>query len=136
MRILSFSYQYEGRPTTDTHEIAGYFDVAPIDQAENVRRDMILTLEEMGFMIEASHHEIAPGEHEIDFQYAEGMVTADNIMTFKMAVKAIAKRHGLHATFMPKPKAGVNGSGMHINMSLSDLTGEENLLKIPAMNWD
>ena len=119
-----FHMDEEGQPTTDTHEMAGYFDVAPIDQAENVRRDMILTLEEMGFMIEASHHEISPGQHEIDFQYAEGMVTADNIMTFKMAVKTIAKRHGLHATFMPKPKAGVNGSGMHINMSLSDLSGK------------
>ncbi|WP_077611560.1 type I glutamate--ammonia ligase [Clostridium sp. Marseille-P2415] len=119
-----FHTDEEGRPTTDTHEMASYFDVAPIDQAENVRRDMVLTLEEMGFMIEASHHELSPGQHEIDFQYAEGMVTADNIMTFKMAVKAIAKRHGLHATFMPKPKAGVNGSGMHINMSLSDQNGK------------
>jgi glutamine synthetase len=119
-----FHTDEEGRPTTQTHEIAGYFDVSPIDQAENVRRDMVLTLEDMGFMIEASHHELAPGQHEIDFQYAEGMVTADNIMTFKMAVKAIAKRHGLHATFMPKPKAGMNGSGMHINMSLGDLNGK------------
>lgn len=118
-----FHTDEEGCPTTRTHETASYFDVAPIDQAENVRRDMVLSLEEMGFMIEASHHEISPGQHEIDFQYAEGIVTADNIMTFKMAVKAIAKRHGLHATFMPKPKAGVNGSGMHINMSLSDLNG-------------
>jgi glutamine synthetase len=118
-----FHTDEEGRPTTQTHETASYFDVAPIDQAENVRRDMVLSLEEMGFMIEASHHEISPGQHEIDFQYAEGIVTADNIMTFKMAVKAIAKRHGLHATFMPKPKAGVNGSGMHINMSLSDSDG-------------
>ena len=118
-----FHTDEEGCPTTRTHETASYFDVAPIDQAENVRRDMVLSLEEMGFLIEASHHEISPGQHEIDFQYAEGIVTADNIMTFKMAVKAIAKRHGLHATFMPKPKAGVNGSGMHINMSLSDFHG-------------
>ena len=113
-----FQTDEEGRPTTETHEIAGYFDVAPIDQGENVRRDIVLNLEDMGFMIEASHHEMAPGQHEIDFEYAEGLVTADNVMTFKMAVKAIAKRHGLHATFMPKPKFGVNGSGMHINMSL------------------
>lgn len=118
-----FHMDEEGRPTTHTPEMAGYFDVAPIDQAENVRRDIVLNLEDMGFMIEASHHEIAPGQHEIDFEYANGLVTADNVMTFKMAVKAIARRHGLHATFMPKPKAGVNGSGMHINMSLSDLTG-------------
>ena len=119
-----FQTDEEGRPTTETQEMAGYFDVAPIDQGENVRRDIVLNLEDMGFMIEASHHEMAPGQHEIDFEYAEGLVTADNVMTFKMAVKAIAKRHGLHATFMPKPKAGVNGSGMHLNMSLSDLNGK------------
>ena len=84
---------------------------------------MVLTLEEMGFEIEASHHEVAPAQHEIDFKYDEALATADNIMTFKLAVKTIAKRHGLHATFMPKPKAGVNGSGMHINMSLADKDG-------------
>lgn len=126
-----FHTDEEGRPTTHTHEMAGYFDVAPIDQAENVRRDIVLNLEDMGFMIEASHHEIAPGQHEVDFEYAEGMVTADNIMTFKMAVKAVAKRHGLHATFMPKPKAGVNGSGMHLNMSLSDMHGK-NMFEDPS----
>lgn len=126
-----FHTDEEGRPTTRTHEMAGYFDVAPIDQAENVRRDIVLNLEDMGFMIEASHHEIAPGQHEVDFEYAEGMVTADNIMTFKMAVKAVAKRHGLHATFMPKPKAGVNGSGMHLNMSLSDFCGK-NMFEDPS----
>lgn len=120
-----FHTDEEGRPTTNTHEMAGYFDVGPIDLAENVRRDIVLNLEEMGFEIEASHHEIAPAQHEIDFQYAEGLITADNIMTFKMAVKTIAKRHGLHATFMPKPKAGVNGSGMHVNMSLSDELGKD-----------
>lgn len=118
-----FQTDEEGRPTTQTREMAGYFDVGPIDQAENVRRDIVLNLEDMGFEIEASHHEIAPAQHEIDFQYADGLVAADNIMTFKMAVKTIAKRHGLHATFMPKPKAGVNGSGMHINMSLADHEG-------------
>lgn len=119
-----FHTDEEGRPTTNTHEMAGYFDVGPIDLAENVRRDIVLNLEEMGFEIEASHHEIAPAQHEIDFQYAQGLIAADNIMTFKMAVKTIAKRHGLHATFMPKPKAGVNGSGMHVNMSLADQYGK------------
>jgi len=119
-----FHTDENGRPTTDTHEMAGYFDVGPLDLAENVRRDIVLNLEEMGYGIEASHHEIAPAQHEIDFQYSDGLSTADNVMTFKMAVKAIAKRHGLHATFMPKPKAGVNGSGMHINMSLTDLDGK------------
>lgn len=106
-------------PTTITHEQAGYFDLGPVDFGENARRDMVLTLEEMGFIIEASHHEVAPAQHEIDFKYDEALKTADNIITFKLAVKTIAKRHGLHATFMPKPKHGVNGSGMHINMSLS-----------------
>ncbi len=105
-------------PTTITHEQAGYFDLGPVDFGENTRRDMVLTLEDMGFVIESSHHEVAPAQHEIDFRYDEGLSTADNIMTFKLAVKTIAKRHGLHATFMPKPKYGENGSGMHINMSL------------------
>ena len=109
----------DGLPTTLTHEKAGYFDMGPIDLGENARRDMILTLEDMGFEIETSHHEMAPAQHEIDFKYKDAVKTADNIMTFKLAVKTIAKRHGLHATFMPKPKAGVCGSGMHINMSLS-----------------
>jgi glutamine synthetase len=104
--------------------MAGYFDVGPVDLAENVRRDIVLNLEDMGFDIESSHHEIAPAQHEVDFQYESGLRAADNILTFKMAVKTIAKRHGLHATFMPKPKAGVNGSGMHINMSLEDEFGK------------
>ncbi|MBO5208877.1 MAG: type I glutamate--ammonia ligase [Lachnospiraceae bacterium] len=114
-----FNTDENAMPTTITHEQAGYFDLGPVDFGENARRDMVLTLEEMGFVIEASHHEVAPAQHEIDFSYDEALVTADNIMTFKLAVKTIAKRHGLHATFMPKPKYGVNGSGMHINMSLS-----------------
>ncbi len=108
-----------GQPTTITHEKAGYFDLGPMDLGENARRDMVLTLEEMGFEVEASYHETAPAQHEIDFRYNEALDTADNIMTFKLAVKTIAKRHGLHATFMPKPKSGINGSGMHTNMSLS-----------------
>ncbi len=114
-----FHTDENGMPTTLTHEKAGYFDLGPLDLGENARRDMVLTLEDMGFVIEASHHEVAPAQHEIDFRYDEALATADNIMTFKLAVKTIAKRHGLHATFMPKPKFGVNGSGMHINMSLS-----------------
>ena len=114
-----FHTDENGLPTTLTHEKAGYFDLGPLDLGENARRDMVMTLEDMGFVIEASHHEVAPAQHEIDFKYDEALATADNIMTFKLAVKTIAKRHGLHATFMPKPKFGVNGSGMHINMSLS-----------------
>lgn len=109
----------DGLPTTISHEQAGYFDLGPLDLGENARRDMVLTLEEMGFVIESSHHEIAPAQHEIDLRYDEALVAADNIMTFRMVVKTIAKRHGLHATFMPKPKYGVSGSGMHINMSLN-----------------
>lgn len=109
----------DGLPTTITHEQGSYFDVGPLDFGENARRDMVLTLEDMGFEIETSHHEIAPAQHEIDFRYDEALATADNIMTFKMVVKTIAKRHGLHATFMPKPKIEVNGSGMHINLSLA-----------------
>lgn len=114
-----FHTDEDGCPTTLTHERAGYFDLGPVDLGENARRDMVLTLEEMGFEIEASHHEVAPAQHEIDFRYDEGLATADNIMTFKLAVKTIAKRFGLFASFMPKPKYGVNGSGMHINMSVS-----------------
>lgn len=114
-----FHLDDNGMPTTITHEQAGYFDVGPMDFGENARRDMVLTLEDMGFVVEASHHDVAPAQHEINFHYDEALATADNIMTFKLAVKTIARRHGLHATFMPKPKYGVNGSGMHINMSLS-----------------
>ena len=107
-----------GNPTTVTHEKAGYLDMSPLDLGENARRDMVLTLEDMGYEIEASHHEVAPAQHEIDFRYDEAVKTADNIMTFKLAVKTIAKRHGMFASFMPKPKFGINGSGMHVNMSL------------------
>ena len=113
-----------GLPTTLSHEKAGYFDLGPNDLGENIRRDMVLTLEDMGFEIEASHHEVAPAQHEIDFKYNEALKTADNIQTFKMTVKTIAKRHGLYATFMPKPKFGISGSGMHINMSLATKEGK------------
>ncbi len=113
-----------GNPTTITHEQASYFDMAPNDQGENVRRDIILNLEELGYEIEASHHELAPGQHEIDFHYENAQAAADDIMTFKMVVKTIAKRHGLHATFMPKPLQEQGGSGMHVNLSLSDETGQ------------
>jgi glutamine synthetase, type I len=107
-----------GQPTTQSHEKAGYFDIGPVDLGENARRDIVLTLEEMGFEVVASHHEAASAQHEIDFKYEEALHTADNIMTFKLAVKTVARRHGLHATFMPKPKHGENGSGMHTNFSL------------------
>lgn len=114
-----FNTDENALPTTDTNEKAGYFDCGPSDFGENARRDIVLTLEQMNFTVESSHHEMAPAQHEIDFMYGEALKTADNIQTFKLAVKTIAKQHGLHATFMPKPKEGVNGSGMHINMSLN-----------------
>ncbi len=114
-----FNTDEKGNPTTETNDKAGYFDFGHIDNGENFRRDVSLTLEEMGFEIEASHHECADGQHEIDFKYDEALITADRIMTFKQVVKTLAKRNGLHATFMPKPVYGIHGSGMHINMSLS-----------------
>ena len=119
-----FHTDNEGGPTTITHDRAGYFDLTPIDLGENARRDMVINLEKMGFETEASHHECAPGQHEIGFKYNEAITSADNIMTFKYVVRNIAQRHGLHATFMPKPIFGVAGSGMHTNMSLADLNGK------------
>jgi len=113
-----FNADENGRPTTNTNEQAGFLDMGPLDNGENARRDIVLTLEDMGFQVESSHHEKAPSQHEIDFRYDEALATADNIMTFKLAVKTIAKHHGLHATFMPKPRKEFCGSGMHINMSL------------------
>ena len=114
-----FQTDDNGQPTTLTNEQAGYFDVGPLDGGENARRDMVLTLEEMGLIVEGTHHENAPAQHEIDLHYEEALRSADNIMTMKLAVRTIARQHGLHATFMPKPKLGVNGSGMHLNLSLS-----------------
>ena len=119
-----------GNPTTVTHEQAGYLDTSPVDLGENTRRDVVLTMEEMGYEITSSHHEIAPAQHEIDFPFETAMETADKVMTFKMAVRTIAKRYGLHATFMPKPRVEVNGSGMHLNMRLikegKNVLGDEN----------
>ncbi len=113
-----FSKDKDGKVTTDTQDSAGYYDVGPEDLGEDVRSDIVLTLQEMGFDIEASHHEVADGQHEIDFRYADILTAADNVTTFRIAVKAIAAQHNLHATFMPKPIFGINGSGMHCNVSL------------------
>ncbi|SHF53646.1 type I glutamate--ammonia ligase [Ornithinibacillus halophilus] len=113
-----FKLDENGDPTLDLNDHGGYFDLAPTDLGENCRRDIVLELEEMGFEIEASHHEVAPGQHEIDFKYSDAVKHADDIQTFKLVVKTIARKHNLHATFMPKPLFGVNGSGMHVNMSL------------------
>jgi len=119
-----FKTDANGNPTMELNDQGGYFDLAPTDLGENCRRDIVLTLEEMGFEIEASHHEVAPGQHEIDFKYANAVEAADQIQTFKLVVKNIARKHGLHATFMPKPLYGVNGSGMHCHQSL--FRGKEN----------
>ncbi len=113
-----FQTDENGKPTLQPHDEAGYFDWGIVDHGDVARRDICLALEKMGFEIEASHHECGPGQHEIDFKYAEALTAADNIVTFKLAVKTVAQRHNLHATFMPKPIFGEAGSGMHINMSL------------------
>ncbi|MEY9969754.1 MULTISPECIES: type I glutamate--ammonia ligase [unclassified Lysinibacillus] len=119
-----FKLDAKGEPTLEVNDHGGYFDLAPTDLGENCRRDIVLELEEMGFEIEASHHEVAPGQHEIDFKYANAITACDNIQTFKLVVKTIARKHGLHATFMPKPLFGEAGSGMHFNVSL--FKGKEN----------
>ena len=113
-----FKIDENGEATTDLTDKAGYYDAAPTDMAEDIRRDIVTTLEAMNFEIEASHHEVSPSQHEIDFKYADALKTADNIITFKYAVKSIANEYGVHATFMPKPIYGINGSGMHCNISL------------------
>ncbi|WP_404452714.1 type I glutamate--ammonia ligase [Virgibacillus necropolis] len=120
-----FKLDEKGEPSLELNDRGGYFDLAPTDLGENCRRDIVLELEEMGFEIEASHHEVAPGQHEIDFKYSDAVKHADDIQTFKLVVKTIARKHNLHATFMPKPLFGVNGSGMHVNMSL--FKGSENM---------
>ena len=118
-----FNVDENGNPTTETHDTAGYFSLDPDDEGTNCRREIIETLEQMGFEIEASHHEVAEGQHEVNFKYADALACADNTVTFKWVVKTIAKKYGLHATFMPKPVFGINGSGMHTNQSLFNLDG-------------
>ncbi|MGM0471934.1 MAG: type I glutamate--ammonia ligase [Bacillota bacterium] len=113
-----FETDENGEATTKTNDKGGYFDLSPVDLGYNTRRDISLALEDMGFEVEASHHEVAPGQHEIDFKYANALRTADNIATFKFVTKAISKEHGLHASFMPKPIFEECGSGMHVNQSL------------------
>lgn len=113
-----FEKDKEGNPTTKTHDKGGYFDLSPVDLGGDARRDTVLALKKMGFEVEAAHHEVAPGQHEIDFKYTDVLRTADNIATFKFVTKIIAMQHGLHATFMPKPIYGESGSGMHVHQSL------------------
>lgn len=123
----------DGSPTTTTHDTAGYFDLAPVDQGEDVRREIVLALEQMGFLVEAAHHEVAPGQHEVDFRYDDVLRTADNVAMFRFIVKNVAQKNGLHATFMPKPIAGVNGSGMHTHQTL--LKGSTNAFFDPGREW-
>ena len=118
-----FKLGEDGEPTLEFNDNGGYFDLAPIDGAEDCRRDIVLELEKIGFLMEASHHEVAPGQHEINFQFNSALEAADKLQVFKLVVKNVAKRHGLHATFMPKPISKINGSGMHVNCSLSDKDG-------------
>ncbi len=124
----------DGKPNHETHDVGGYFDLTPVDLGEDARRDMVEVLEAMGFEVEAAHHEVAPGQHEIDFKYADALTTADNIITFKFVVKKVARDHGLHATFMPKPMVGQNGSGMHTHQSLFDAEGR-NVFYDPEGPW-
>ena len=118
-----FQKDEEGGATTITHDRGGYFDLTPVDLGEKARRMIVNDLEAMGFEVEAAHHEVAPGQHEIDFKYADVMITADNLATFKFIVRNAALAHDLHATFMPKPIYGQNGSGMHTHQSLFDKKG-------------
>ncbi|MBN2876722.1 MAG: glutamine synthetase [Bacilli bacterium] len=118
-----FKLDEKGEITMDVKDNGGYFDLSPIDGAGDCRRDIVLELERIGFTMEASHHEVAPGQNEINFEFSNIVEACDNVQTFKLVVKNIARRHGLHATFMPKPIANINGSGMHTNCSLSDLEG-------------
>lgn len=113
-----FKKDDKGRPTTITHDHGSYFDLLPIDLGEKVREEIVTTLREMGFEVETAHHEVAEGQHEIDFRYSDALRTADNVITFKLVTKTIALKYGLHATFMPKPVFGINGSGMHTHLSL------------------
>lgn len=113
-----FRLDQEGRATLEANDKGSYFDLPPIDRGEEARRDMVETLQKLGFEVEASHHECAPGQHEIDFKYTDALCTADNIVTFRMVVRKVAQLHGMHATFMPKPIYGIAGSGMHVHVSL------------------
>jgi glutamine synthetase len=129
-----FQLDASGDPTTETHDKGGYFDQTPVDRAEEIRRLIIRDLVSMGFEVEAGHHEVAPGQHEIDFRYTEALATADNLATFRFIVRNVAYRHGFLATFMPKPIFGQNGSGMHTHQSL--FKGEKNAFHDPKGKWE
>jgi glutamine synthetase len=113
-----FEMGADGSPTTTTHDSGAYFDLTPVDRGEEIRRVIVEHLELMGFEVEAAHHEVAPGQHEVDFRYADALTTADNLATFRFVVRDVARRYGFLASFMPKPIQGQNGSGMHTHQSL------------------
>jgi glutamine synthetase len=117
-------FYFQNSETTQPLDQGGYFDLTPPDIATDLRRETILVLEEMGIGVEYSHHEVAPSQHEIDLHYTDALTMADNVMTYRLVVKQVAQEHGVYATFMPKPVFGVNGSGMHVHMSL--FKGERN----------
>ncbi|MEZ5989773.1 MAG: type I glutamate--ammonia ligase [Planctomycetota bacterium] len=119
-----FHLDEEGRPSTQTNDRAGYFDLAPLDGGEPCRRAIVNALHALGFDVEAAHHEVAPGQHEIDFRYSDALSIADMLTTFRFVVRKIARDWGYHATFMPKPVFGINGSGMHTHQSLFDQDGK------------
>jgi len=132
--FFMFKPDESGRPRTTTHDVGGYFDLAPADLGEDARRAIVVLLEQMGFEVEAAHHEVAHGQHEIDFRYADAMTTADNITTFRFVVKYVAQQFGLVASFMPKPIFGQNGSGMHTHQSL--FRGKVNAFHDPDAQWE
>ncbi len=127
-----FRKDAQGETMITTHDHGGYFDLTPVDRGEECRRDIVMVLESMGFEVEAAHHEVAPGQHEIDFKYGEAVRSADQVVTFRFVVKKVALEHGLHATFMPKPLVGVNGSGMHVHQSLLDKNGKNTFFEAKA----
>jgi glutamine synthetase len=129
-----FHRDEHGNPTTRTHDAGGYFDLTPIDRGEECRRRIVEVLELMGFEVEAAHHEVAQGQHEIDFKYADAVTTADHIATFRHIVRKVALDFDLHATFMPKPLYGQNGSGMHTHQSL--FKGEHNVFHDPQKKYE
>jgi glutamine synthetase len=126
LEFFLFKTDTTGQPSTDPNDVAGYFDVST-DMASHIRRHMVRALESFGIEVEALHHEVAIGQHEIDFKYGPALRTADHAVTFRMALKAVAQQHGLYATFMPKPLEGINGNGMHVHQSLSDAASGKNL---------
>jgi glutamine synthetase len=131
LEFFLFKKNGDGPLAPIPHDVGGYFDFSPKDEAQSIRADIVLALEAMGLRVEASHHEVATAQHEIDFMYTDALTAADNAVTFKYTVKAIAAQYGVYATFMPKPIFGINGSGMHTHQSLVDMSTGENVFFDP-----